>query len=113
MVLAAFILNLLSSIGSGIALILYISNALTSRTMVLTGIIWSIICLTVSILMSVFSYQIYKGTRKNTLAIGIIDLIFGNLISGILLIVDYDQNKNNKDKSEKTEVEVIDAEKKE
>ena len=113
MVLAAFILNLLSSIGSGIFLIVYISNAITSRNVMATGIIWSIVCLTVSILMSVFSYQIYKGTRKNTLAIGIIDLIFGNLISGILLIVDYDQNKNNKDKSEKTEVEVVDIEKKE
>ena len=113
MVLAAFILNLLSSVGSGVFLIIYITNALTNHNIAATGIIWSIISLTVSILMSVFSYQIYKGKRKNTLAIGIIDLIFGNLISGILLIIDFDQNKNNKERSEKTEVEVVEVERKE
>ncbi len=108
MVLAAFILNIISSVGSGIALFVYLSNALISHYYSITGIISSIVYLTVGILMSVFSYQIYKGTRKNTIAIGVIDLIFANLISGILLIVAFDQDNKNKEKSEKTEVEVID-----
>lgn len=64
MVLAAFILNILSSVGSGISLIFNLFNILINHNFSFTGFISSIIYLTIGILMSVFTYQIYKGSRK-------------------------------------------------
>ena len=61
----AFILNLISTISVG----------------------WAIIPLAWMIPMTVISWNIYKGTRQPTMAFSICDLIFTNLISGILLLV--------------------------
>ena len=137
MVLAAFILNLLSAILLGIVMIFNIFRlvlviiaivsgkinadingnvtiqALSSgystnpnqeimiRTFLATlivALIFIVIFFVGNLLFTIFSYKIYKGRMKNSLAISILDLIFGNLISGILLIVDYG------DKKEKGEV---------
>ena len=137
MVLAAFILNLISAILLGIVMIFNIFRlvlviiaivsgkintdingnvtiqALSSgystnpnqeimiRTFLATlivALIFIVIFFVGNLLFTIFSYKIYKGRMKNSLAISILDLIFGNLISGILLIVDYG------DKKEKGEV---------
>ena len=137
MVLAAFILNLISAILIGIVMIFNIFRlvlviiaivsgkinadingnvtiqALSSgystnpnqeimiRTFLATlivALIFIVIFFVGNLLFTIFSYKIYKGRMKNSLAISILDLIFGNLISGILLIVDYG------DKKEKGEV---------
>ncbi len=137
MVLAAFILNLISAILLGIVMIFNIIRlvlviiaivsgkinadingnvtiqALSSgystnpnqeimiRTFLATlivALIFIVIFFVGNLLFTIFSYKIYKGKMKNSLAISILDLIFGNLISGILLIVDYG------DKKEKGEV---------
>lgn len=137
MVLAAFILNLISAILLGIVMIFNIFRlvlviiaivsgkinadingnvtiqALSSgystnpnqeimiRTFLATlivALIFIVIFFVGNLLFTIFSYKIYKGKMKNSLAISILDLIFGNLISGILLIVDYG------DKKEKGEV---------
>ena len=137
MVLAAFILNLISTILLGIVMIFNIFRlvlviiaivsgkinadingnvtiqALSSeystnpnqeimiRTFLATlivALIFIVIFFVGNLLFTIFSYKIYKGRMKNSLAISILDLIFGNLISGILLIVDYG------DKKEKGEV---------
>ena len=137
MVLAAFILNLISAILLGIVMIFNIIRlvlviiaivsgkinadingnvtiqALSSgystnpnqeimiRTFLATlivALIFIVIFFVGNLLFTIFSYKIYKGRMKNSLAISILDLIFGNLISGILLIVDYG------DKKEKGEV---------
>ena len=37
--------------------------------------------------MTVISYGIYQGTKKNTVAFGVCLLIFTNLIAGILLLI--------------------------
>lgn len=63
--LVAFILNIVSTVSVG----------------------WLIIPLAWMIPMTVISYGIYKGTKKNTTAFGVCTLIFLNLISGILLLV--------------------------
>lgn len=63
--LIAFVFNVLSTIATGVFII---------------PLIWMIpIC--------VINWNIYKGTRPNTVAFGVVDLIFCNLISGILLLV--------------------------
>ena len=63
--LIAFILNLLSTIACGFLIV---------------PLIWMVpIC--------VINWGIYKGTRPNTVAFGVVDLIFCNFISGILLLV--------------------------
>lgn len=112
MVLAAFILNILSSVGSGICLIFNLFKILFNHSFSFSEIISSIIYLTIGILMSVFTYQIYKGSRKNTIAIGIIDLIFANPISGILLLIDHEQNKDKYSNNFKDlDVEIIDIDK--
>ena len=137
MVLAAFILNLISAILLGLVMIFNIFRlvlviiaivsgkinadingnatiqALSSgystnpnqeimiRTFLATlivALIFIVIFFVGNLLFTIFSYKIYKGRMKNSLAISILDLIFGNLISGILLIVDYG------DKKEKGEV---------
>lgn len=48
---------------------------------------WLIIPLAWMIPMTVISYGIYKGTKKNTVAFGVCMLIFTSLIAGILLLV--------------------------
>jgi len=63
--LAAFILNLLTTIGVG----------------------WFIIPLAWMIPLTVMSYKAYKGTRPNTTALGVVTLIFVNVIAGILQLV--------------------------
>ena len=137
MVLAAFILNLISAILLGIVMIFNIirlvlviiaivsgkinadingnvtiqnlssgystnpNQEIMIRTFLATlivALIFIVIFFVGNLLFTIFSYKIYKGKMKNSLAISILDLIFGNLISGILLIVDYG------DKKEKGEV---------
>ncbi len=63
--LVAFIFSLVSTIGVG----------------------WLLIPLIWMIPMTVISWGIYKGTKKNTLAFGICMLIFTSLVAGILLLV--------------------------
>lgn len=63
--LVAFILNIVTVVGVG----------------------WLIIPLAWMIPMTVISYGIYKGTKKNTVAFGVCTLIFFNIVSGILLLV--------------------------
>ncbi len=110
MKLAAFIVNLvftcIGALSSFISLIsniinyIYLSNVGASEGIyigsitgyILPSIISMIFCLGVGILFTIFSYQIYKGTRKNSLAIAICDLLFCGLISGILLLIDYGTN---------------------
>lgn len=48
---------------------------------------WLIVPLAWMIPMTVISWGIYKGTKKNTVAFGVCMIIFNNLVSGILLLV--------------------------
>lgn len=48
---------------------------------------WLIIPLAWMIPMTVRSWGIYKGTKPNTTAFGVLDLIFCSMVSGILLLV--------------------------
>lgn len=48
---------------------------------------WLIIPLAWMVPMTVHSWGIYKGTKKNTVAFGVCTLIFLNLVAGILLLV--------------------------
>lgn len=48
---------------------------------------WALIPLAWMIPMTVRSWGIYKGTKANTTAFGVLDLIFCSLVSGILLLV--------------------------
>ena len=66
--LAAFVLNLISTICLGFFLI---------------PLAWMIP-------MTVRSYKIYKGTQKNTTGFAVCDLIFCSLIGGVLLLCDLD-----------------------
>lgn len=63
--LIAFIFNLVSTIGVG----------------------WMLIPLAWMIPMTVISWGIYKGEKRNTVAFGVCTLIFVSLVSGILLLV--------------------------
>ncbi|MFZ1301264.1 MAG: hypothetical protein WAQ27_01635 [Candidatus Microsaccharimonas sp.] len=63
--LVAFIFNLVSTISIG----------------------WTIIPLAWMIPMTIISYGIYKGTKKNTTAFGVCTLLFLSLVGGILLLV--------------------------
>lgn len=63
--LVAFILNLVATISVG----------------------WTIIPLAWMIPMTVISYGIYKGTKKNTTAFAVCTLIFVSLVGGILLLI--------------------------
>lgn len=63
--LIAFIFNLISTVGTG----------------------WLLIPLAWMIPMTVISYGIYKGTKRNTTAFGVCTLIFVSLVGGILLLV--------------------------
>lgn len=62
--LIAFIFNLISTIA----------------------VCWALIPLAWMIPMTVVSWGIYKGTRKNTVAFGVCTLIFLSLVGGILLL---------------------------
>lgn len=53
----------------------------------LVSVGWLIIPLAWMIPMTVISWGIYKGTKRNTTAFGVCTLIFVNLVSGILLLV--------------------------
>ncbi|MES2630445.1 MAG: hypothetical protein V4611_00615 [Patescibacteria group bacterium] len=63
--LVAFVFNLISTISIG----------------------WTIIPLAWMIPMTIISYGIYKGTKKNTVTFGVCTLIFVSLVGGILLLV--------------------------
>lgn len=63
--LIAFILNIVTTVGVG----------------------WLLVPLAWMIPMTVISYGIYKGTKKNTVTFGVCTLIFVNVISGVLLLV--------------------------
>jgi hypothetical protein len=63
--LIAFIFNIISTVSVG----------------------WTLIPLAWMLPMTIISYGIYKGTKKNTTAFGVCTLLFVNLISGILLLV--------------------------
>ncbi|KAB8287913.1 DUF2510 domain-containing protein [Bifidobacterium avesanii] len=63
--LAAFVLNLLSTIGTG----------------------WLIIPLAWMVPMTVHSWRLYKGERANTTAFAVCDLIFCSVIAGVLLLI--------------------------
>lgn len=52
----------------------------------LAGFCWLIIPLAWMIPMTVITWGIYKGTRKNTVAFGVCSLLFLNLVTGILLL---------------------------
>lgn len=62
--LAAFILNIISMVALG----------------------WTLLPLAWMIPMTVMSWGIYKGTRANTVAFGVCNLLFANTIGGGLLI---------------------------
>jgi len=63
--MVAFIFNIISTVSIG----------------------WLIIPLAWMIPMTVYSWGIYKGTKKNTTAFSVCCLIFVSLVSGILLLV--------------------------
>jgi hypothetical protein len=63
-------------------LIAFIFNVVTT-----VSVGWTIIPLAWMLPMTIISYGIYKGTKKNTTAFGVCTLIFVNLVSGILLLV--------------------------
>lgn len=48
---------------------------------------WTLLPLAWMIPMTVISYGIYKGTKKNTVAFGVCMLIFTSFVSGILLLL--------------------------
>ena len=63
-------------------LIAFIMNIVTT-----VAVGWAIIPLAWMIPMTVISYGIYKGTKKNTTTFGVCTLLFVNIVSGILLLV--------------------------
>ena len=63
-------------------LVAYIFNLIST---ILFG--WTLIPLAWMIPMTVISYGIYKGTKKNTTAFGVCTLLFVSLVGGILLLV--------------------------
>ncbi|MBW3089031.1 hypothetical protein KIH77_09935 [Bifidobacterium sp. 82T24] len=57
----------------------------------IAGTCWLIVPLAWMIPMTIRSWGIYQGTKPNTMAFGICDLLFCSLIGGILLLI---SNKN-------------------
>lgn len=53
----------------------------------LAGWCWFIIPLAWMIPMTVRTWNIYKGTRPNTVAFGVCSILFTNLVTGVLLLV--------------------------
>ena len=66
---------------STLRLIAFIFNLIS-----LISVCWVIIPLAWMIPMTVRSWSIYKGTRPNTTAFGVCDLLFVSMVSGILLL---------------------------
>lgn len=62
-------------------LIAFIFNLIST-----VAVCWAVIPLAWMIPMTVVSWGIYKGTRKNTVAFGVCTLIFLSLVGGILLL---------------------------
>lgn len=62
-------------------LVAFILNIITA-----VACCWAIIPLAWMIPMTVRSYGIYKGTKPNTVAMGVCTLIFVNIVSGVLLL---------------------------
>lgn len=73
--------QVLSDTDKTLRLIAFIFNCIS-----LAGFCWLIIPLAWMIPMTVVSWGIYKGTRKNTVTFGVCTLIFLNLVGGILLL---------------------------
>lgn len=73
LMLAAFVLNLLTVIAFG-------ASALFTFGISLVFLAWMIP-------MTVSLWGVYKGKKENTIAFGVCTLIFVNLISGILMLV--------------------------
>jgi len=63
-------------------LVAFVFNIITT-----VSVGWLLIPLAWMIPMTVISYGIWKGTKKNTVAFGVCTLIFVNIVSGILLLV--------------------------
>lgn len=68
--------------SSTLYMVAFILNVVTT-----VSVGWTLIPLAWMIPMTVVSYGIYKGKRKNTTAFAVCDLLFLNLVSGILLLV--------------------------
>jgi hypothetical protein len=67
--------------GDTMLLVAFIFNLITT---ILVG--WLILPLAWYIPITVMNYKAYKGERPNTIALGVVSLIFTNLIAGILLL---------------------------
>lgn len=48
---------------------------------------WTLLPLAWMLPMTIISYGIYKGTKKNTVAFGVCMPLFVNIVSGVLLLV--------------------------
>ena len=70
------------STDSTLRLIAFIFNIVAT-----VSIGWLIIPLAWMIPMTVVSYGIYKGTKRNTVAFGVCTLLFMSMVSGVLLLV--------------------------
>lgn len=78
-----------SGTDTTLRLIAFVFNILTIVSFVGIGIASfgiGLIPLAWIIPMTVMSWQVYQGTRANTVALGVCTLIFANLVSGILLL---------------------------
>lgn len=97
MKLAAFILNLLSTISSFLTAVIYsfiigvsystVEQTIGGTVFVITCIVLCFISMAWMIPMTVRSYNIYKNNEVPSIAFGVCDLLFVNLIAGILLLV--------------------------
>ena len=102
MKIAAFILNLLIGIGeisSAIPLLIlgFGSVALGGGAFGVGFIFFAILLLARGIVAIIMGAKIFKANKEGTTvstAFGVCNLIFCDLISGILLLVDTSQNKN-------------------
>ncbi|MDR1711935.1 MAG: hypothetical protein LBR58_08830 [Propionibacteriaceae bacterium] len=70
--------------GNGLVLGAFITNIVTMSLLLFTII--GVIAYAWMIPMTMMTYNIYKGRRPNTTALGICSLLFCNTISGILLL---------------------------
>ena len=95
--LAAFIFNIVSIALTGIVALsglVYLASVVSNGGMAMSAVdlyeakgkvLW-FACLAWMIPMTVHSWGIYKGKRRNTVAFGVCTLIFVNVVSGILLL---------------------------
>lgn len=109
MKIAAFVLNLLSAIYKIIIGIILLISGITGSALlgsvgaaaeagVIGGVLIfvAILLLALGIVAIIMGAKILKANKKGTtvsIAFGVCNLIFCNLISGILLLVDTSQNK--------------------